>query len=109
LKDRSLTDAGIPLARMLLPAISAVGSAQIRSQRDIAALIDLEAIRMHAAATGKLPASLAEIAIVPTLNNPATDQPFIFLNDGRQVTLGVPPVNSRDGRWYVLQLEPMAK
>jgi hypothetical protein len=109
LKDLSLTDAGIPLARMLLPAISAVGSAQIRSQRDIAALIDLEAIRMHAAATGKLPASLAEIAIVPTLNNPATDQPFIFLNDGRQVTLGVPPVNSRDGRWYVLQLEPKAK
>lgn len=97
---------GIPLARILLPAVANVNVAGVRLRRDIAALMNLEAIRMHAAATGKLPASLAEIEIVPALDNPATEQPFIFLTDGQQVTLGVPPVGPRDGRWYVLKLEP---
>ena len=101
---------GIPLARLLLPAISAVQSAGARSDRNFAALMNIEAIRLHAAATGKLPKSLDEIKIVPVPKNPATGQPFVYLVDGQQVTLGVPPITSpQDGRWYVLTLERAKK
>jgi hypothetical protein len=101
---------GMPMARLLLPAISAVQSAGARSDRNFAALMNIEAIRLHAAATGKLPKSLDEIKVVPVPNNPATGQPFVYLVDGEQATLGVPPITSpQDGRWYVLTLDRAKK
>ena len=44
----------------------------------------VEALRLHAGQTGKLPQSLDEITIVPVPNDPATDAPvgYEVLDDG---------------------------
>ncbi len=65
----------IPIASMLLPALSAVRSTTVRSDRQITALQAVEAIRMHAARTGKLPAALAEVA-PPVPSDPVTGKPL---------------------------------
>jgi hypothetical protein len=77
---------GKMLADMLLPAVQAARKAQIRTQWQISALRILEALRMHAAIAGKLPASLDEITVVPVPDNPITRQSFVYrLEDGTAV------------------------
>ena len=52
----------------------------------------VEAIRMHAAVNGKLPATLAEVSIVPVPNDPLTAQPFQYsLNGGTATSQSAPP------------------
>jgi hypothetical protein len=69
---------GLPIAEMLLPATMQVKRAELRGPRQFAVLQVVEALRMHAAATGKLPASLDEITVVPVLPNPVTREPFPY-------------------------------
>ena len=78
------------LTGLLLPAVANVNVASIRSARDLAALQTLEALRMHLAASGKLPQTLAEISVVPVPKNPATGQPFPYEINGPAATLVVP-------------------
>jgi hypothetical protein len=81
------------LTGLLLPAVSNINQASIRLARNLAALRNLEAIRMHMAGNdGKLPASLAEITVVPVPGNPATGEPFGYDRQGDEATLIVPPV-----------------
>jgi len=80
----------IPVASLLLPAIQACRTAQERLARDMAAMQVIEALRMHAASTGKLPASLADVTIVPIPRNPATDQPFDYKLEGETGILDLP-------------------
>jgi hypothetical protein len=71
-------DAGLPLAEVLLPAVGAVNQATLRIERERCALQAVEALRMHAAATGKLPTALSDVSVVPVPNDPATEQPFAY-------------------------------
>jgi hypothetical protein len=83
---------GLPIASLMLPAVSNVKLASIRLDRERAALMTIEALRMHAAATGKLPAALAEVTVVPVPPNPMTGQPFAYQLDAASgaATLDLP-------------------
>jgi hypothetical protein len=77
----------IELAQCLLPALDKVLLAQVRFERKVAALRVIEALRLHAAATGKLPESLNEIQLVPVPPDPATGQPFSYERKGETAVL----------------------
>jgi hypothetical protein len=57
---------------------SSIINAALRSRRSIAILQTIEAIRMHAAATGNFPARLNEITSVIVPNDPSSNQPFSY-------------------------------
>jgi hypothetical protein len=83
---RSRKNMGGMLAGLLLPAVDAVRSAEMRAQWQRKALQVIEALRMHAATTGKFPASLDEVYLVPVPDNPVTNQPYVYhLKDGMAV------------------------
>lgn len=84
----------IPIASMLLPALSAVRSTTVRSDRQITALQAVEAIRMHAARTGKLPGALGEVA-PPVPFDPVTGKPFEYRLEGDTAHLEGPVLRDR--------------
>jgi len=78
----------IPLASVLLPAVANCQLAMTRTDRQVAALRTIEAIRLHAAShDGKLPESLDQITEVPVPVNPFTGQPFVYRLDGDTAVL----------------------
>lgn len=81
---------GSVIAEMLLPAIEQVHTAQHRVQRDIDSMRVIEAIRMHAAKTGELPASLDDISVVPVPQNPMTGKSFVYQFENGAATLILP-------------------
>jgi hypothetical protein len=101
---------GLPIANLFLPSVHSVLLAQVRSVRNLTALQAVEAIRMHTAIHGALPASLSDITIVPVPPNPATGQPFAYKLDAAAgaATLDVDPSAGRqaryEGKHYVLKL-----
>jgi hypothetical protein len=104
--------AGLPIAGLLLPAASNVMQAEIRSARSFASLQAIEAIRMHASTSGgKLPATLAEVTVVPVPLNPATGEPFPYQFDTatNTATLDVPASAGQqprhEGKRYVIRVE----
>jgi hypothetical protein len=103
--------AGIPIANILLPSIENVMHVQVRTARNFAVLEVIEAIRMQAAEDGKLPASLADVTVVPAAKNPTTGEPFSYRLDPASgvATLDVPPAGGltpkADGKRYVLRLK----
>jgi hypothetical protein len=102
---------GLPIAGILLPAVSNVLHAEVRMGRNRAAIQAIEAIRMHAAVADNLPASLDEISVVPVPHNPATGEPFPYSFDAatEAATLEVPALGGQqprqDGKRYVIRLE----
>ncbi len=69
----------LPIAGSLLPAAQVVQMAQVRREVMRAALMVVEAIRMHLAASdGQLPQSLEDIDVVPVPKNPWTEAPFTY-------------------------------
>jgi hypothetical protein len=71
------------LAALLLPAVQAVKAASARGQLAVDALRCIEALRMHAAEHGELPARLGDVAVAPIPLNPLTGRPFAYrLEDG---------------------------
>jgi hypothetical protein len=92
-----------PLTDLLLPAGARVLNARTRMDRRIAALTVVEAVRLHAAATGKLPASLEEVRAVPVPPDPATGRPFAYKLDGDKARLsGAPLPGERPSRGTVI-------
>jgi hypothetical protein len=81
---------GRVVAAILLPAVNAARLAQERHQWQTDALRVVEAIRMHAAETGHLPAKLDEISVVPVPINRATGQPYQYQLDGDKAVLDLP-------------------
>ena len=75
---------------MLLPATQQVMRAQLRIEREVDALLVIEALRMHAAETGRFPGTLADVSVVPVPNNPATRKPFKYRLDGGTAVLELP-------------------
>ncbi len=79
---------GHVLARIFLPALSKVVSAQVRLERNLAALRVVEALRLYAAAhDGRLPDNLGDVTEVPLPNDPGTGRPFQYHRDGDTATL----------------------
>lgn len=97
----------LPIASMLLPAMHAARNAQVRLDRDVAALRAIEALRMYAADHNRqLPKSLDEITAVPVPPNPATGKPFVYRLDGKTAVLELPPSDGIHGanRRYEIQI-----
>jgi hypothetical protein len=82
----------IPLARQFLPAVTKVALAQARTDRKVALLRTVEAVRFYAAEHGgKLPPDLGAIKQVPVPTDPVTGKAFEYRLDGDVATLTAPP------------------
>lgn len=82
----------LPMVSTLLPAVSSCRAAEVRLERDTAALKVIEALRMYAAShDSQLPKQLADIEEVPVPINPATGKPFVYRLDGAKAILELPP------------------
>lgn len=107
-EDREL----LPIVSVLMPAIQNVRIAQVRLEREVAALRVIEALRMHAAQhDGQLPKSLDEITAVPVPPNPATSAPFVYRLDGKTAVLDLPFSDGTNGgnRRYEIQIAAKGK
>jgi hypothetical protein len=99
----------IPFASMLLPAVRAAHSAGARSERAIAALRVIEAIRLYGAAHhGNLPEKLSEITEVPVPNDPTSGKPFTYRRTGTTAILESPG-GKRYGLRYEITFAPKGK
>ncbi len=99
----------LPIAGVLLPAMSQAWYASVRLEREIAALRVIEAIRMHCAEHGNtLPTSLEEITVVPVPNDPLFEKAFDYRVDGDRAVLTLLPRSNTKRRTdeirYVLQI-----
>lgn len=101
-----ITDAGIPIAAMMLPAMAKVLWARANLDRHIAALRCVEALRLHAAAQdGKFPAALADVKEVPIPIDPMTGKNFEYrLEVDRAILVGSDLPGERIGIRYELTL-----
>ncbi len=81
---------GSIFAGMMLPAVAQCMQAQERVEWQRRGLQNIEAIRMHLAQTGKLPATLDEIRVVPVPLNPVTHEPFLYRLEGDTAILELP-------------------
>ena len=82
----------IPIARALLPAVQKVFGARARTDRRIAALRCVEAVRLYAAGhDGKFPASLDDVKDVPIPDDPVTGKPFDYHVAGERAFLSATP------------------
>ena len=88
------------LAKLLLPATTAVLEAKVRNQRHLAQLMVVEGIRMHAAQTGKLPQTIDEIKVVPIPLNPVTGKAFSYKNEGNFAMLESERISKTDPMEY---------
>jgi hypothetical protein len=70
------TDLLVALIGMLTPAVNAARTAGRRSEQMSNWLMTIEAIRMHAARTGELPASLHRLRPVPAWPDTIANEPF---------------------------------
>jgi hypothetical protein len=83
---------------LLLPAVEKVHIASARTERKIAVLRTVEALRMHAAAHGgRFPAALSEVMEVPVPLDPVTGKPFEYelAAEGRAILTAPPPQGQR--------------
>ena len=95
---------GTFLATLLLPAVTKVFEASYRTDRKLAGLRCVEAIRLYAAAhEGKLPASLKDIDEVPVPVDPMTGNPFEYAltPGGATLTAPIPPGQSAYLAWRI--------
>ena len=103
----------LPIVTFLMPAMQSARAAQVRLERDVAAIQVIEALRMYAAShAGGLPARLEEITEVPVPLNPATGQPFVYRLEGSTAVLELPPSDHIPGynrRFEIKIAEPPAK
>lgn len=96
-------DAVLAFYMLTLPATERVFLAGVRSERKVAALRVIEAIRLHSATTnGQLPAKLADITIVPVPDDPVRNKPFDYTTTGNTFTLSAPvPFGDEPSRYNV--------
>ncbi len=75
-------------ARLFLPALGKVVLAQMRLDRNIAALRITEGLRIYAAAhEGRFPEKLSDVTEVPIPNDPGTGKPFEYSREGDVTTI----------------------
>ena len=91
---------------LVFPAVEKVHGAYARTERKVAALTAIEAIRLHAATTGKLPSSLDDVTIVPVPADPGTGKPFVYRLTGDTATFSAPtPAGELDAPHNALTYE----
>jgi hypothetical protein len=96
----------LPVASLLLPAVGAAKFVEARTDRDIALLRTIEALRMHVAGSeGKLPAALSEVTEVPVPLDPVTGKLFIYRLDGNRAELQAPAPPERPQTQYAKHFE----
>lgn len=98
---RKSTTIGRQFAGVFLPAMAQVRYAQIRIEGQINALLTIEAIRDHLAASGSFPQTLDELSL-PAFDNPATGEPFGYRLEGDTAILDVSLHQYR--YWFELKL-----
>jgi hypothetical protein len=81
---------GRMLAGLLMPAVNSVRNVEMRLEWQLNGIQTVEAIRMHAAETGKLPATLEEITAVPVPINPLTEKPYAYRLEEEKAILELP-------------------
>jgi hypothetical protein len=92
LRGKDHTDVLFTLFSLTVPATQKVFLAHARTERNIAALRTIEAIRLHAAAhDGTPPAKLSDVTAVPVPSDPLTGEPFRYTAQGNTFTLTAPP------------------
>jgi hypothetical protein len=96
MKTRRSNSGPEPFLDLIAPAAN-VTKAAWRLERRIAALRTIEAIRLHAAANdGHLPATLADIHLVPVPDDPITGKAFQYSVKGDRFTLTGPSPDGDD-------------
>jgi hypothetical protein len=88
---REGSDPMISLFSLTVPAVEKVYESFARTERRIALLRAVEAVRMHAAAKGNPPASLTDVTAVPVPIDPHTGKPFEYAAEGKTVRITAPP------------------
>lgn len=78
LTENMTKSAGAWVMGLLVPAVQAAESAGIRSQYAVDRLMNVEALRMHAAVHASLPERLNELDQAPALLNIYTNKPFDY-------------------------------
>lgn len=76
---------------LLMPAVHKVYDSQQRTERRVASLRVVEAVRLHTAKTGKAPATLDDITLVPVPADPTTGKPFAYAVTDGGFTVAVGP------------------
>jgi hypothetical protein len=95
LKAAKASGTGSILAVLLLPRTLRPSDAVARADRRVAALRCVEALRLYAAAHGRLPDKLADVKEVPVPMDPMTGAAFRYALDGdRAVLQGPAPAGS---------------
>ncbi len=90
--SKSEYETGTVLAQLLVPAIEKVLQSGVRTDRRIAALRCVEALRLHAAAKGDWPEKLADVKEVPIPLDPMTGQSFNYrIHNGKAILTAPPP------------------
>jgi hypothetical protein len=103
------------LAQLLLPAVQKATFAYARTERQLAALRCVEALRLYAAAhDGKLPAALEDITEVPIPIDAVTGNPFEYKVQGNTAHLRAgPPAGEQphvgNAIHYEITLRPVSK
>lgn len=87
----------IPFATLTAAATQAAATSLMAREREVAVLRLIEALRLHAGQTGKLPASLDEVEAAPVPFNPMTGKSFDYRLDGKTAHLTLP--NSDGPPW----------
>ena len=89
-------DSAQRLAKIFLPFVRGVRIAEVRSQRDIAVLRMIEALRIYGADhDGRLPETLADMTDVPLPIDPMTGKPFGYRREGEVALIESLPVIGR--------------
>lgn len=88
--DKYAVGFGGMIARLTLPAVQAARQAVERFAWQLGGIRTVEAVRMHVAATGRLPKSLDEVTVVPLPENPATGRPYAYRLDGETAVIDLP-------------------
>ena len=81
----------------LIASIESVHSHVARHDRKVAMLRVVEALRLHAGATGRLPASLAEVKVVPIPTDPLFGKAFEYVQSGETAELSSAGQKTRIG------------
>jgi hypothetical protein len=90
----------LSLFAALFPSIESVHSHVAKYDRKVAMLRVVEALRLHAGAAGRLPASLQEVKVVPIPTDPLSGKAFEYVLNGEtaELTSAAP----EDKNWLVL-------
>lgn len=103
--EESGAQEAIPLASTFLPAVAHCKVVMARTERRVAALRAVEAIRLHAAVhDGRLPESLDQITEVPVPVNPFTGEAFAYRLEGETAVLKASGPERSRPREYRLKL-----